>query len=85
MIELPAPVRIRDEYGIFVDFSYVNHYIANGCVILCAFDDPGDLTAKEILEKEYPGRTVELVDARQIFACGGGIHCITQQQPRLKT
>ena len=29
------------------------------------------------------GARVELVDARDIFAFGGGIHCITQQQPRV--
>ncbi|NUR88830.1 MAG: hypothetical protein HOY71_32485, partial [Nonomuraea sp.] len=28
-------------------------------------------------------RKIELVDAREIFANGGGIHCITQQQPRV--
>jgi agmatine deiminase len=31
----------------------------------------------------YPGREVVLVEARPIFECGGGIHCITQQQPAL--
>ena len=31
----------------------------------------------------YPGRRVVTVDARPIFARGGGIHCITQQQPAL--
>ena len=25
---------------------------------------------------------IVLHDARDIFACGGGIHCITQQEPR---
>ena len=27
------------------------------------------------------GREIVLHDARDIFACGGGIHCITQQEP----
>ena len=55
--------------------------LPNGVVVLCAFDDPNDAVAAEILGEAYPGRTVELVDARDIFAFGGGIHCITQQQP----
>ncbi|TQF05967.1 agmatine deiminase family protein [Kitasatospora acidiphila] len=82
VIEVPAPTVIHDADGEPVDYSYINHYVANGAVILCAFDDPRDQEAATILGKAYPGRTVELVDAREIFANGGGIHCITQQQPR---
>ena len=80
VIGIPAPTVLRDEEG-FVDYSYINHYIVNGAVILCSFDDPNDSVAKKILERVYPGREILLVDARDIFARGGGIHCITQQQP----
>jgi agmatine deiminase len=80
LIAVPAPETLRDDEG-FVDYSYINHYVCNNAVILCGFDDPNDEVAKGILEKAYPGRTVELVDARALFARGGGIHCITQQQP----
>ena len=41
--------------------------------------------AADILAGAYSGREVVTVDARPIFARGGGIHCITQQQPRLLT
>ncbi|MEU3572743.1 agmatine deiminase family protein [Kitasatospora sp. NPDC036755] len=82
VIELPAPTVLLDEDGEPVDYSYINHYVANGAVVLCAFDDPRDQEAAAILAEAYPGRTVELVDAREIFANGGGIHCITQQQPK---
>ena len=80
LIAIPAPKVLSDVEG-FVDYSYINHYIVNGAVILCSFDDPNDEVAKSILEKVYPGRDIVLVDAKQIFANGGGIHCITQQQP----
>lgn len=80
VIGVPAPKILRDEED-FVDYSYINHYILNGAVILCSFDDPNDLVAKDILQGVYPGREIVLVDAREIFARGGGIHCITQQQP----
>ena len=81
LIPVPAPKTLRDEEG-FVDYSYINHYIVNGAVILCAFDDENDEVAKRILEGAYPGREIVLVDARELFARGGGIHCITQQQPK---
>lgn len=80
LILVPAPKVLRDEEG-FVDYSYINHYVINGAVILCSFDDPNDVVARDILAGVYPGREIALVDAREIFARGGGIHCITQQQP----
>lgn len=80
LVGVPAPKQLRDEHG-FVDYSYINHYICNGAVILCGFDDENDQVAKSILEEVYPGREIVLVDARPLFARGGGIHCITQQQP----
>ena len=80
VIGVPAPDTLRDEDG-WVDFSYINHYVCNDAVILCAFDDPGDERAADILLEAYPGREIVLVDARPLFARGGGIHCITQQQP----
>ena len=81
VIGVPAPTVLRDAED-FVDYSYINHYIVNSAVILCSFDDPNDQVAKGILERVYPGREIVLVDAREIFARGGGIHCITQQQPK---
>ncbi|HEY7627400.1 MAG TPA: agmatine deiminase family protein [Ilumatobacteraceae bacterium] len=80
VVELAAPTVTHTETGI-VDWSYVNHYVCNGAVILCAFGDPRDAEAATTLSRLYPGRDVVLVDAREIFDGGGGIHCITQQQP----
>jgi len=82
IVEVPAPVQTHSE-GELVDWSYLNHYICNGAVILCSFDDPNDDVAASILESVYPGRVIVLHDARAIFASGGGIHCITQQQPKV--
>ncbi len=81
IIDLPAPGQTRDEEG-WVDYSYINHLVVNGGVIACGFgDERADAQAREILGGVYPGREVVTVDARELFARGGGIHCITQQQP----
>ncbi|MBT2517742.1 agmatine deiminase family protein [Streptomyces sp. ISL-90] len=83
IVDLPAPETLCDEDG-FVDYSYVNHLVVNGGVIACGFgEERADAAAREILASVYPGREVVTVDARPIFARGGGIHCITQQQPAL--
>jgi agmatine deiminase len=83
IVELPAPSTLRDAEG-FVDWSYVNHLVVNDGVVACGFgDERADTEATEILEAAYPGRRVVMVDSRPIFERGGGIHCITQQQPAL--
>jgi agmatine deiminase len=80
IIEVPAPEVLWDDEG-FVDYSYINHVVVNGGVIACTFADPNDDKALQILAEAYPGRRVVGIDARELFARGGGIHCITQQQP----
>ena len=42
---------------------------------------PADARAAAILGDAY-GREVVTIDARPILERGGGIHCITQQQPK---
>ncbi|WP_374985678.1 agmatine/peptidylarginine deiminase [Streptomyces fradiae] len=82
VVEVPAPTVLQTG-GEWVDYSYINHYLCNGGVVLCAFDDPRDETAAAVFRRLFPDRAVTLVDARPVFAHGGGIHCITQQQPRV--
>lgn len=61
--------------------SYVNAYIANGGVVIPGFDTPTDEAARHVFAKGFPGREIVQVDIRDICPGGGGIHCITQQQP----
>jgi agmatine deiminase len=81
IIDLPAPETVSDDDG-FVDWNYVNHLVVNGGVIACGYgEEKADAEARAILARAYPNRQVVTVDAREILARGGGIHCITQQQP----
>ncbi|WP_020107836.1 agmatine/peptidylarginine deiminase [Nocardia sp. 348MFTsu5.1] len=80
IIGVPAPTVLTDDEGP-VDYSYINHLVVNGGVIACSFGDPNDRQAAAILAEVYPGRTVVTIDARPLFERGGGIHCITQNQP----
>lgn len=84
IIPVPAPATLRDDEG-WVDYSYINHVVVNGAVVASSFDDPNDDAARGILAEAYPGRRIVTVDSRPLFARGGGIHCITQQQPRRPT
>lgn len=61
--------------------SYINFYLANGAVIAPSFGVPGDERAREALQKAFPDRRVVQLPINSIAIGGGGIHCITQQQP----
>ena len=80
IVNVPAPEVLKDGHG-YVDYSYINHYVLNNAVLLCAFDENRDKDVKAMMRDIYPGREIVLIDARELFARGGGIHCITQQQP----
>lgn len=61
--------------------SYVNYYIANNKVLVPNYNDPNDVVANQIIQNLYPTRTVVGIDVRNLYANGGMIHCVTQQQP----
>ena len=82
VIGVPAPRMLSDAEGP-VDWSYLNHLVVNDGVIACTFGDEQDDASLGLLAEAYPGRRVVGVDARPLFDRGGGIHCITQQQPSL--
>jgi agmatine deiminase len=62
--------------------SYINFYIANGCVVMPLYDKRRDGAALRMLKKLFPARRVVGVATREILLGGGNIHCITQQVPR---
>ena len=61
--------------------SYCNYYIANTKVLVPIYQDPNDALALAQIQTLYPNRTVVGIDARNVYAHGGMIHCVTQQQP----
>jgi agmatine deiminase len=61
--------------------SYVNFYVANGCVVMPLYDKRRDAAALRTLGKLFPSRRVVGVETREILLGGGNIHCITQQVP----
>ncbi|KJS54920.1 peptide ABC transporter permease [Streptomyces rubellomurinus subsp. indigoferus] len=62
--------------------SYANYYLCNNAVISAQFGDTAaDAAARTALAQLFPGRTVEQLNIDYLGAGGGGIHCVTQQQP----
>lgn len=61
--------------------SYTNFYIANGAIIMPAYGIGADQVAAEVLAQAFPGREIVPVRINHLAHGGGGVHCITQQQP----
>ncbi len=61
--------------------SYINAYLANGAVIMPKYGIATDERARKVYQRLFPEREIVQVDIRHIAVGGGGIHCITQQQP----
>ena len=82
VIELAQPKTIlHDRHGRLLQTSYVNFYLCNDGLVMPSFDDPHDGAARATLADCFPGRDIRVIPALDIVAGGGGIHCITQQEP----
>lgn len=72
--------------GVRLTLSYINFYLANQGLILPAFGyETFDKAAQQLFAQLFPQHQIVPLDALDVFAGGGGIHCITQQQPKKYT
>jgi len=59
-----------------------NWLVGNGFVAAMADDDPDtNATLKAQIESLFPGRDISMIVANAITSGGGGIHCVTNDQP----
>ena len=85
VVVLEAPSTVREKFAND-DFAagYINFYVCNGAVIAPEFGDPRtDAVAKRELQRVFPKREVVQINIDGIAAGGGGIHCTTQQEPKV--
>ncbi|MGB5630623.1 MAG: agmatine deiminase family protein [Woeseiaceae bacterium] len=61
--------------------SYINSYLANAAVIVPGYGYDRDENAVETYRRIYPDREIVQVPIHNLALGGGGIHCVTQQQP----
>lgn len=75
---------VTTDYGRKLAYkaSYLNYYVANKVVLVPNYNDENDEIANAIIQKQYPNRKVIGIDSRNLYANGGMIHCVTQQQPK---
>jgi agmatine deiminase len=79
--EIPDAQRVRSTRADFFS-GYANFYVGNGAVYSPQFGDANtDAHALATLGRLFPGRKVVSLDVDRIYENGGGIHCVTQQQP----
>lgn len=71
--------------GVEVEVGYLNFYVANGGVVVPVADHPEDAGALDVIQGAFPDRKVVGVPTRVVAFGGGGIHCITQQVPAVRT
>jgi agmatine deiminase len=81
VVKLPMPDPVEMD-GRRLPASYANFYIANDVVLTPIFNQKKDSIALEIIQRLFRDRKVIGIYASYLVYGFGGIHCITQQQPR---
>ncbi len=80
IVPLPMPRPIFFD-GVRLPATYANFYIANRCVLVPTFNDPGDRVALTRLGRLFPDREVVGIHAVDLVLGLGTVHCLTLQQP----
>jgi agmatine deiminase len=83
IVELPMPAPVIFE-SRRLPASYGNFYIANGAVLVPVFNDPNDRIALNTLADLFPDRDIVPIYSGDLIWGFGALHCMTQQQPKIK-
>lgn len=83
---------VGDEIIFVPALSYLNFLVTNGVVLVPAYWHEGlparerekDELVRETFQRLFPGRKVVQINPLAVNWSGGGMHCITQQQPRVE-
>ena len=74
LVEIPLP----EGYDVA---SYINFIFVNGGVIVPTFNCDADKKALEVFKKIFPKRKIVGIDCSLLIQEGGGLHCMTKQEP----
>jgi agmatine deiminase len=84
--------KVGDEIHWMPAVSYLNFFVTNGVALVPAYWREGlpererekDTVVRETLQRLFPERRVVQINPLEVNRIGGGMHCITQQQPRVE-
>ena len=82
---LPVPKQPIHFCGRRLPASYCNFLITNDLVVVPQFGCPEDAQAMQILTPLFPDRYVVGLPSRNLSVGLGSFHCLSQQQPAIKT
>jgi len=84
VIIIDNPETFNESFGVD-DFApgYIGYYACNNAIIMQKFGDVvADQNAFDIIQNQFPNRTIEQIAIDGIASGGGTIHCSTQQEPK---
>ena len=79
-LALPDPIHHR---GQLLAASYANFLVLNGAVIVPIFQQLSDVNALKVISECFPNRSIRPFDCSEIIREGGGLHCLSLNQPHL--
>ncbi len=77
-LPMPRPMYQDDQR---LPASYANFYVANGVVLMPAYDPERDEIARATLAGCFPDRVVVPINCTDLVWGLGALHCVTQQWP----
>ena len=75
------PITAEDVEWLGWRANYLNYYAGNDVVLVPVYEDVMDAEALRILGNLYPDKEIIPINGEILAVIGGGIHCVTQQQP----